>query len=269
MVARIALLLALGAIPALGQGILLELRPRVGDTLRMRLDQETEIVGTRGGATAMTVNTSVSLFSRAIVLGTDGPAAIILAVTDSVDVRSNDQHALALAQQARRGLEGRRVRLRLATDGTVAPADEEGGVSRDARNMMAIMPGSFPKTPIVVGDTWMREMPIPGSAQMNVPDGGRVKARFRLDSLGRGGELAYVSMRGSFHPADSAQRGDAAAGSVSGALVVNRKRGWLTESRFVIQMRATLPALARERAAAMQFRTKVTQYMRVFGERRP
>ena len=269
MLLRIAVLVALGAVPALGQGIVLELRPRVGDTLRMRLDQETEVVGTRSGGGALTVNTSVSLFSRAIVLGTDGPAAVILAVTDSVDVRSNDQHALALAQQARRSLEGRQVKLRLVPDGTIGPAEEERGVSRDVKNMMAIMPGSFPKTPIAVGDTWMREMPIPDSAQMNVPDGGSVKARFRLDSLGRGGELAYVSMRGTFQPADSAQRGDAAAGSVSGTLVVNRKRGWLSESRFVIQMRATLPALARARPNAMQFRTKITQYMRVLGERRP
>lgn len=267
--ARCILLLGAVAAPALGQTVLLELRPRVGDTLRMRLDQQTEIAGTREGGRPMRVATSVSMYSRAIVLSSDGATSLILAVTDSVHVRSNDEHALALAEQARRGLEGRRVRLRLVPDGTVGVAEADQSVTRDVRDMAAIMPGSFPNAPIAVGDTWFREMAVPGSAQLELPMGGRVRARFRLDSVSRGGELAYVSMSGTFEAADSARREDAAAGLVSGTLVIDRRRGWLSESRFLIQMRSTMPASPRNNRAAMQFRTRITQHMRVLGERRP
>ena len=266
---RFLVLALVGASNAAAQGIVLELKPRVGDTLRMRLDQQTEITGGREGGRPMSVTTSVSMFSRAIVLGTDGPAALILAVTDSVEVQSTDQHALALAEQARRGLQGRQVRLRLVPDGTVRLVDPARGVAREVKDMVSIMPGSFPLEAIAVGDTWMREMPIPASVPMSLPAGGRVRARFRLDSVSRAGDLAFVSMRGSFDPPDDARRDDAAAGSVSGTLVVNRKRGWLTESRFLIQMRTTVPPPAGDTRAAMQFRTKITQFMRVLGDRRP
>ena len=264
---RAVVMLSCLALPAGAQTVVLELRPRVGDTLRMRLDQETEITGGREGAPTLSVRTTVKMFSRAIVVGVDGPAVVILAVTDSVAAESNDEHALALVEQARRGLEGRSVRLRLVPDGTVALTDPDEG-ARDVREMVSIMPGSFPKESIDVGDTWMREMPIPGSAQMRIPSGGLVRARFRLDSLSRNGDLAYVSMRGSFVAANTTQRADAEAGSVSGAMVVNRRRGWLTESRFLIQMRTTVPATASSRLP-MRFRTTIRQSMKVLGEREP
>jgi hypothetical protein len=262
LVTRVLLLLLAWAGPVAAQGVLLELRPQVGDTLRMRLDQQTEITASRSGGKPMTVTTSVRMYSRAIVLGVDGPISIILAVTDSMTIDSNDEHALALAQQARRGIEGRQVRLRLVPDGTVALAEGERGVAREVKDMVSIMPGSFPKEPIVVGDTWMREMPIPAA-------GGRVRARFRLDSLSRSGDLAFLSMKGTFDAPDDAGRDDAAAGSVTGTMVVNRKRGWLSESRFLIQMRSTMPASSRTNRPGMQFRTRITQLMRVLGDRRP
>ena len=251
------------------QGVLLELRPRAGDTLRMRLEQQTEVSSAREGARPLSVTTSVVMHSRAIVLTTDAVSAIILAVTDSVAIQSTDEHARALADQARRGLEGRQVKLRLAPDGTVALADAERAATREVKDLVSIMPGSFPSTPLAVGDTWMREMPIPGSEAMSLPAGGRVRARFRLDSLSRSGDLAYVSMRGVFEPASATQKDDAAAGSVSGTLVVSRRRGWLSESRFLIEMRSTVPRPASDKRAPMRFRTKITQLMRVAPERRP
>jgi hypothetical protein len=211
----------------------------------------------------------VVMHSRAIVLAADAQSALILALTDSVWVESNDEHARGLAEQAKRGMEGRQVKLRVAPDGTMGLTDGDRVVARDVKDMVSIMPGSFPRQPLAVGDTWMREMPIPGSAQMNLPAGGKVRARFRLDSLSRGGELAWVSMRGTFEPASVSQKDDAAAGSVNGTLVVNRKRGWLSESRFVIQMRSTVPMPASDGRRPLRFQTRITQVMRVLGERRP
>src|SRR5688500_18034136 len=136
---RGALLLSATAFATVeGQGILLELKPRAGDTLRMRLEQQTEITGSREGGRPMSVSTSVIMHSRAIVLGADGQSALILALTDSVSVASNDEHARNLAEQAKRGMEGRQVRLRLSPDGTMALADADRVATRDVKDMVSI-----------------------------------------------------------------------------------------------------------------------------------
>jgi hypothetical protein len=127
-----------------------------------------------------------------------------------------------------------------------------------------VMPASFPREAIAVGDTWTRLLPIPPTAQIPIPIGAVMRTRFRLDSLSRGGDLAYVSMRGALEmgtPARAATDDDPIAGTVSGTMVVNRQRGWLSESRFLVQMRATMPVPGNA-AALMRFRMKVTQHMR-------
>jgi hypothetical protein len=74
------------------QRIQLELRPKVGDTLRMRLDQVTELSGARLGAAMKDVVTTFRMFSRAIVERSVPPAVLILAITDSVRVSTSDEH---------------------------------------------------------------------------------------------------------------------------------------------------------------------------------
>lgn len=265
---RVLLLLLACAGPLAAQGVLLELRPRVGDTLRLRLDQEMEVVGTRVGSRPLNLKTTVRIYSRVIVVGMDGPVSLIIAVTDSMSMESNDQHVQSQSQEARRQLEGRQLRIRLLPDGTLAMSEDERGVSRQVRDMVAIMPGSFPKEPIAVGDTWVRVMPVPGAAPI-VPTGGVVRARFRLDSLSRTGDLAFVSMKGTFESPEGEDREDAPTGSVSGGLVVNRNRGWISESRFTVDMRTTIPGSAQENRRRVRFRTKITQLTRVLSERRP
>src|SRR4051812_10728193 len=98
----------------------LELRPKLGDTLRMRLDQTTEMSGARKGFIARQALTTLRVYSRAIVEDVAADGTTILAITDSVDVTTSDAHARALAAEARRQLEGRQMRLRLSPDGTVA-----------------------------------------------------------------------------------------------------------------------------------------------------
>ena len=273
MVARrstFALLVALSG-TLHGQRTQLELRPRLGDTLRMRLDQTTELSGARKGATAKQVVTTMRMFSRAIVEETAPASTLILAVTDSVDVSSTDEHARALADNTERQLRGRQMRLRLAPDGTVSVAGAADDVPREVNELVSVMPGSFPREPVAVGDTWVREMPIATGASLGLPVGGVVRATFRLDSLARGGDLAFITMRGTL---DQTQLGMASSlnGTVGGQMVVNRKRGWLSESRFVVDLRTTMPVRAAAPAtpggsAPMQFRTRITQHMKVIEKR--
>lgn len=268
-------LLVLVSTSARAQRMQLELRPRVGDTLRMRLDQVTEMSVTRGRdavkATSV-VATRLRMYSRAIVESATPAAAVILAVTDSVDVSAGDDRALALAQQTRRQLEGRRMRLLLSPDGTVGLAEQATTVAKEVSELVSVMPASFPRDPVAVGDTWVLEMPIPPVARLGVAAGGVVRASFRLDSVARGGGVAYVSMRGTLQQRPiSASSEQALSGSVDGSMVVNRRRGWLSESRFLVQMRTTVTSRGGSAAGAgaspLHVRMKITQHMRVIDKR--
>ena len=111
-------------------------------------------------------------------------------------------------------------------------------------------------------------MPIPPSPTMGVPLGGLVKAAFRLDSITADGNVAFLSMTGTMHPlSDAIASADprALVGSVTGSMTVDRRRGWLSESRFRIETRATLPAVGT--ASTMQFRLRITQHMQVLEKR--
>jgi hypothetical protein len=116
-------------------------------------------------------------------------------------------------------------------------------------------------------------MPIAPAAAARLPGangrGGVARATFRLDSLSRQGELAYISMRGTLepHPSDAAALAPGLVlpplgGTVAGSMVVNRRRGWLSSSQFVVDLRTTI---ASKSAAPTEFHMRVTQQMRVFG----
>jgi len=264
-------LLILMAVNARAQRLQLELRPKVGDTLRMRLDQVSEMSGSRKGSSPRQSVTTMRMFSRAIVESTDQVAALILAVTDSVDVTSSDEHARALGREVVRQLEGRSMRLRLSPDGTVGVVQKSLEVPKEVSDIVALMPASFPRDSVSVGDSWTREMPIAQGSSLGAPVGGIVRANFHLDSLSRGGDVAYVSMQGTLEQNPAPASSEATlSGSVNGSMVVNRRRGWLSESRFLVQMRSTVTrktATGAVSAAPMQFRMKITQHMRVFDKR--
>lgn len=273
--ASLALLLGAAGV-SFAQRTPLELRPLVGDTLRMRLEQTTEMSAVRQGTTTRQVTTHTVMLSRAIVEREVADAVYILAITDSVDVSSTDESARAAALANSRQLVGRSMRLRLSPDGSVAIADQPGTVSKSVVDLASVMPATFPREPVAVGDTWTREMPIAPAALARLMgpagQGGVARATFRLDSLSRQGELAYVSMHGTLEsqPASAAVPGAGAlvvptmGGSVTGTMVVNRRRGWLSQSRFVVDLRTVMSGSDAARAAT-EFRMRVTQQMRVFG----
>jgi hypothetical protein len=111
-------------------------------------------------------------------------------------------------------------------------------------------------------------MPIASGASFGLPVGGVVRATFRLDSLSRNGDNAYVSMRGTLEQQPAVMGAESSlSGSVNGAMVVNRRRGWLSESRFLVEMLTTVASRSAAPRAPMQFRMKITQHMRVFDKR--
>src|SRR5690348_2910660 len=257
-----------------GQAVLLQIRPRVGDTLHLRLDQQTELTGTRrsnGAPSIATMNTSLRVYSRAIVERSAPAGTFVRAITDSIRLTGADD---ASGDEARRALEGRAMLLRISPDGTVALVDANGDALSDASDAVSLMPAAFPKGPVAVGYTWTRDMPLPAGGRLAPgagPVAGWLHTKFRLDSVTHSGTLAYISMHGEMSADPDAHLQDATGpvlekGTVVGTMLVDRARGWLTESQFTIvahsmvRMRGTADTL-------MRFETRVTQRMKALEKR--
>lgn len=258
---RLALLAA--PLPLGAQSVLLQIRPRVGDTLRVRLDQQSQLTGERrgsdGGAIRSSVTTTMQVFSRAIVEGAGPTGALVQTITDSVLVWTNDAHASAPRGKPMRMPPGPPVHVHVAPSGTV---ELEGEGRREEAEIAALMPAAFPREPVRVGATWTREMTMP--AGLGRAPGGVLRAVFRLDSLARGRDVAYVSMNGEIHsdPQSDPRRGPMVEkGSVTGALVLDRVRGWLVESAFAIIANTSVP-MPMAGQPPMRFQMKVTQRVR-------
>ena len=262
------------AAPALAQrtaegGVALRLHPRVGDTLHTRLEQLTEITQMRaGGPAPKPMTTSVTVLARTIVQASRKATTTVLTLVDSADVESSEAHGAAMAAQAERALRGQRLVVQLAEDGSVESARDARGVavSRDVAEAMAAMPAVFPRRPVAVGERWQREMPLPSSGPFGGTGNAQVRAEFRLDSLGRNGDLAFVSMQGQIG-SDGAQRGMELSGSMTGTMQVDRARGWMTDSQFTLLIRSLVTPPAGVGMQPMKFVTKVTQRLRTMDKR--
>jgi uncharacterized protein DUF6263 len=222
------------------KAIRLQIRPNVGDTLHMRLDQRVEMVGTTRVAGADSTRGMVSLLTVAtsvVVEGRDSAGTVLSATTDSVSLAHNGPDSAQAAERARRQYNGRRVRLHVSPDGVTAMLGSDGPVRPEVRQLFAQMPATFPAKDVSVGARWVRAMLVPLSGDARVSINGTLKATFRLDSLGHGGDLAYVSMSGRLSRDDlpSISYGGLntleMAGEMSGAFVIDRRRGWIMAAR--------------------------------------
>lgn len=259
--------------PALSQGVTLQIKPHLGDTLRMRLDQQSEMTGVRrtkaGESSAMVMN-SMKMFSRAIVEGSADKTTTLLAVTDSVILATSDEHARAAARTAEQMMRGQRVRFRVSPDGTVGMNEANDGAPREVAQVVSLMPAAFPKGPIDVGESWIREMPLPTGAQFGAQLSGKLHVTFRLDSLTHGGDWAFVSMRGEMQPATGPGSSSDVVlekGVVNGTMLVDQKRGWLTESWFSIVVASVTTPAPSTGILSMHVQIRVTQHMQTLARR--
>jgi hypothetical protein len=271
--AAAALITLSGAVPAAsGQTVLLRIKPPVGDTIPMRLDQESEMTGVRrtesGEASAM-VLTTMTMFSRAIVEGISGDAITVLAVTDSVLVSTTDDRTRGETLQQQAQMRGQQMRFRVLPDGSVTMLQADG-VPREVAQVVALMPATFPKMPIHVGQTWTREMSLPVGTQLGAQLSARVQVKFRLDSVTKNGRLACVSMRGDMRPATGPGAASGAVlekGLVSGTMLMDQRRGWLKESWFNIAVSSTLKPAASTNDQPIRMQMRITQHMRTMERR--
>jgi hypothetical protein len=241
----------------------------------MRLDQRVEMSGTTrmpAGDSTATVVTTLVVISRAFVERRDRDATVLLTSTDSVAAASTGADSLIIAEETRRALQGKRVRLRVAPDGAteIIGKDVDGKDIDGTPELSALfsqMPATLPNTAVPVGYSWSRVMVAPIDPSLNSKgEGGKLRATFRLDSLSRNGERAHVSVVGTLSRAPGAKDAWVAqtmSGSMTGGFVIDRRRGWISDARLTYTVRSTLVPSSGNTADAMRFRMRVTQWVRV------
>ena len=251
--------------------ILLRLSPRAGDTIHTWLTQQLEVsAATPGGlaSPSRSVTTTMAIFSRTIVRSVQAASTTVLTIVDSARVSSTDARAAAQSAATQKALRGQQLVMQLGADGMVEQANDSRGISmpRNAAQAMAAMPAVFPRTPVKVGDQWTREMALPSSGPLGGGGAGHARAVFHLDSIRKGGAVAFVSMKGEIHP-DSSSQGMEMSGTISGTMQLDRARGWMTDSRFVVLLKSLLKPSMETGMMPMQFITRVTQRLQTMDKR--
>ncbi len=252
------------------QTVLLQIRPRIGDTLRMHLSQTVEMTGTASGAKPTSLTTSIEVFTRAIAQQWTPSGTLMQTITDSVAM--TPASAASLADLKRHAMQAKPVWLRVSTDGAMEMVDD-GDPNSELRHLFGEMPAMLARNSVNVGDKWTREMQIPLSSEPGAV--GSVRATFRLDSLSRNGDIAFISMRGTMSRINTpssapAGPGYGTTGSLSGTIQIDRRLGWITDSKSSIIVNSTIASLNREGESSrgpMQVRTKITQWIRAMRSR--
>jgi hypothetical protein len=264
-------LAALAVMPAglEAQAILLQIRPRVGDTLVVKLDQKVEMSGapmnctlkrprekdSDSCATLSRHMTTVSeVFSRAIVQSMSGDKANVLAITDSVRTAASRGTVTGRPRRVQ-GREGA-MRMKVSADGGAEVVDEDA--SEELRSIFVQMPAMLSRNPVKVGGKWTREMRIPIAGEAGAM--GLVKATFRLDSLGRNGDIAYITMRGTLTHDHRDGSNSELDGWMTGSIELDRRLAWITGTRAEIDVTSVYhPSAGSE---PMRVRTRVTQVLK-------
>jgi hypothetical protein len=261
------------------QAVSLRIHPQLGDTLHTRLEQQMSVSAepndggrepTKSAVRAATrsVTTSVRIDSRTIVQSSLATSTLVLTIVDSARMRTSDVHGAEQVAAAERMLLGQQLLLQLAVDGSVESARDGRGqpVARELADAMTAMPAVFPRRPVRVGETWMREMPLPSSGPLGARGNGYVNAVFRLDSLTRNKRIAFVSMQGDIRP-ESETDGVRLTGAINGSMRLDRVRGWMTDSRVTVLIHSVITPPPSAGRSPMRFVTRVTQHLRAMDKR--
>lgn len=260
------------------QAVVLQIRPRVGDTLRVRLDQEVEMTGVPPGcgnqqalsrtrlratpgdcADLRTMTTRIEVFSRAIARSATHDATAMLAITDSVRASSGKRGSGTPA--IKQPVPSAPASIRISTDGGVELIS--GPITDEIRTLFGQMPATLSRKPVAVGEKWIHEMRIPLTGEPGAA--GLVRTTFQLDSLARNGDIAYISMKGVLSHDHSDGSGSETSGSLTGTMRLDRRLAWITDTHAMIDVWSTVKA--KGTGQAMEVHTKVVQSLKVTNSR--
>jgi hypothetical protein len=218
----------------------------------------------------MSMSMSTTILARAIVVAADTLAARIVALTDSVAVTGSAAKPLDAPQQALRSMRGARVEIRVFRDGSSEIVSDPAALTNELRSLVAQMPATLPRAAIAVGYSWTRVVTVPVETKDGIVASAFLRTTFRFDSLARGKDVAFISMRGELTGAgaDSTNGtpGVEMSGTLRGGMAVDRARGWLVDSHAVIALRTVLPATG-TRLRPVRLSWTITQRMRALDKR--
>lgn len=285
-----------GAVPngqRRGDAVLLLVRPRVGDTLRLQVEQTVAIRGrrvdgerssvppllpdTRGGTPAPAYGpradrtntrvTRVQLFAHSLVEASDLSSSTLLATTDSIVMWTGMARETPRPVRMPLGDEARQVRVAVLPNGAMRMSDPPPsaiplGVT------LASMPGLLPDEPVTVGRTWQRDMTLPSLPVHAYRVDGVVQVRLRFDSLSGGGRQAWISLTGVLRRDGAARELPAgtrlvSAGTIRGTLTVDRTRAWITDARTVMELQSEVASGPTGSGRPMRLEVRIVQRMRV------
>ena len=240
----------------------------------MHLSQSIEMTGTthngrRDPVSSMT--TSIEVYTRAIAEQWTSSGTLMQAITDSVAM--TPASTASLDDLKRRAMLAKRVWLRVSTDGAMEIVDDADPNS-ELRHIFGEMPAMLAREAVAVSQKWTHEMQIPLSGDPGTT--GSVRATFRLDSLGRNGDIAYISMHGTMSRtnvpgAPASGTGYTTSGMLAGTIQIDRRLGWITDSKSSIIVRSTIGSVPGRKGeplrSPMQVRTKITQWIRAMRAR--
>ncbi len=246
---------------ASGQSVTLEIRPRVGDTLSIRMDQLVEMTGTTRGDTARSHAMETVVFTRAVPERRLINGTIVVGIADSVVMLPRVQGGAARTQR----LGGNSTRMLIQQNGAVDILQSKSN-SEDLRELFGQLPAMMPDDPIYVRGKWTREMPVPLSGDIHGT--GWVRTTFTLDSLSKSREIAFITLKGFLtHERLKDEAGERDAnGTITGAIQLNRRLGWITDSKMTIVLESVVLSSAAGRkpnaSDRMKVRTKIVQRVR-------
>lgn len=239
----------------------LELKPRVGDTLRIRLDQTMEV--TRQVRRQGEPNEAASLVvhARLTVDMIDNDGATMTAMADSVRVASSEGFSNSPTLRSVRAMRGARYRFRMRPDGAtmLAGTSEWGGMS--VGSLLTQLPATLPHDKLLPGASWLRSVELPLSLTPESKGTATLNATFRFDSLSASGDLAWLSVKGRLVRAVPLGTSDMlqTTGEVSGQLTLDLRRGWIADARSVVTLESLF---AQSGKPHQRSRVKITQWMR-------
>ena len=223
--------------------VLLQVRPGVGDTIKIRLDQTVEMTGSPGadGKSQVESGTLVLLATLAVE-SVDTEGATIVSVTDSLRVNSPPNSASSAVLAWAAIASNRAVRFRVAPNGA---AYVPSGRGRAVPSAVAVshMPATLPSRAISPGTSWNSILQVPLASSVDPKGSATLVATFTFDSLSRSGELAFLSLRGRLTkgetegtPSSEGRNLVETSGTVVGHVILDRRRGWITDARTTFSL---------------------------------
>ncbi len=272
--------------------VLLLVRPETGDVLELHMQQTVEMGGQRLSSYALpqsgvqvlpereplrapprgprrsalpTSVTVMDFYAHSEVERSDAQSSVVSTVVDSLLVKTGTIKQLR-GQRMAVSDETKPTRIRVKSNGSMVMVDAPTNVASVGASLSS-MPAMLPDGPVKVGDTWERDVEVPALPVTSYRADGVLHAIFRLDSISRSGREAYVSMRGTLRRGGSPRdlpRGTQVItdGVMSGTLLLDRVRGWITEANTVIDVVSDVVGTS-DAGQSMQIGIRIRQQLRV------